>query len=360
MPERAHLRTQHLRRLTDRIGLLHRAGPGGEPDRFAGYDTVENARALHLTTQLHAMGLRDDAAHWAQTYLQFLFQAFRDGRGFCAQRAASGNWSDDTVSPRGYAEIAAALAAAAASTLPGILARRADTLLANARPDLHPVRCPRAAAAWLIAFAHHTPAEQRKHEEAANKLARSLVEDRYYPLRSADWEWFDEWCLPCDALLPHGLWAAYTILGEERYARVARATTRFLIENLFEDGLLLPVGTDGGWPRHGSRAMFDQDPRDVTALAQLLATAADTDGDAEAAEYARFALAWFTGNNVKGLRMLDDTTGGVYDALTRVGHADTQSAAAILSYLAAVGALRNVQSPASPIVDMGTVVALTP
>ena len=42
MPEHAHLRVRHLRRLTDRVGLLRHA-EFGEPDSFSGYDTLDNA-----------------------------------------------------------------------------------------------------------------------------------------------------------------------------------------------------------------------------------------------------------------------------------------------------------------------------
>jgi hypothetical protein len=355
MSERAHFRVQHLRRLTDRVGLLRRA-EFGEPDSFSGYDTLDNGLALRLATRLFALGMHDDATAWASTYLQFLFQAFRSGTGFCAHRGPLGTWPDQMLSVAELAQVARGLAAASHSELPGVARGRADTLWNNVVPDLSGIRCPRAAAHWLLAISERPPAEQRKLEDAAARLANWLIEDCYYALRTSDWEWFDERWLPGDACLPHALWAAHTILGDQRYARVAANTTAFLIGQLFEDGLTLPVGTRGGWPRHRSKMIFDQLPSDVAATVELLAYAYDATGSAEYAEYANYAYAWFTGNNIKGLSMLDDTTGGAYDSLTAAGHAPGQGATAIVSFLLSATAIPTMGSPR--VVDMGTVISV--
>ncbi len=356
MSERAHLRTSHLRRLTDRVGLL-KGGEFGEADQFAGYDTLDNGLALRLSTRLFGMGVHDDASAWAMTYLQFLLQSYRGEAVLLAHREALGTWTEEALSSRDVAHVARALAVASNSDLPSAARSRADALWGKVVPDLSSIRCPRAAATWLMAIAERPPAEQRKLEHAVEQLASWIVEDCYYALRTSDWEWFDERWQPGDACLPHGLWAAYTILGEQRYARVAEITTRFLMDQLFEDGLLVPVGTQGGWPRHCSKVVFDQVPTDVTAIVEMLACAYDVTGEADYAEHARFAHAWYTGNNVKGITMLDETTDGVYDLLTVNGHASSQSATATVSFLLSAVALRGVYKPR--VVDVGTVVRVS-
>lgn len=358
MPERAHLRVRHLRRLTDRIGLLSCGGDWGEPDAFSGYDTRDNAQGLRLAAYLNEAGIADDADAWAATYLQFMFQSLRSGQGFRAHREAMGTWTDEVVEPKELASVVWALAVASNSELPGVTRDRANALWNIALPFLATVRCPRTAARWLIAIAARPPAEQRKLEAQADRLARRLVENAYYPLRSSEWEWFDQWFLPGDACLPHGLWAAYSILGEQRYARVAAVTTDFLIEHLFEDGLFVPVGSRGTWPRHGSKAVFDQYPDDVAATVELLGYAHDVAGERAYTQYAEYAHAWFTGNNVKGISMVDDTTEGVFDALTLKGHTRGQSARAIVSFLLSAATLRRTHAAHAPVMDLGTVVSL--
>jgi len=355
MLTRTPFSVRYLRRLTDRVGLLRRA-EFGEPDCFGGYDTIDNALALRLCTRLFAQGMQDDAAAWASIYLRFLFQAFRRGAGFCAGREPLGDWPDTMLTLAQLGQAARALAAVSNSELPGVIRDRAQTLWNAVTPDFAKIRCPRAAAHWLLAIGELPPGEQRKGEGAAARLANWLVEDCHHALRTSDWEWFDERWLPGDACLPHGLWAAYGMLGEQRCARVAAATTEFLIQQLFEDGLHVPVGTRGGWSRHCSKGVFDQLPSDVAATAEMLSYAYDVTGSCRYAEYADYARAWFTGNNVKGLCMLDETTGGVYDALTPAGHARGQGAMATVSYLLSATAARAPQ--ATSVVDLGTIVCV--
>lgn len=338
MPDQAQHRLYYLRRLTDRTGLS-RGALFGEPGGLAGYATLDNATALRLTTRLDRLGLHDDAGNWGAIYLQFLFQAFRGEATLLSHREALGNWSADTLGAFELAQAAQGLAAASASNLPGTTPERADALWNRLVPDLSAIRCLRTASAWLIAIAERPPAAQRKMEDTANRLAAWMVEQCYYTVRSGAWEWPDEQILPVDACLPHGLWAAYAVLGEERYGRIARTTTDFLVERLFEGGMFTGIGTRGGWSRHAGPARFDQEPAHVAATIELLCTAADVTGRADYAEHARCAQTWFDGNNLGGVCLLDDTTGGVYDALTECGHATGQGASAVVSYLLAAAAL---------------------
>ncbi len=343
MPERAHLRMRHLRRLTDRVGVLSRGEYDG-PDRFAGYDTVDNGLALRLATRLFGLGVHDDASAWASIYLQFLLQAYRSREGFSAHREALGTWSPNVLPPRDLAEVARGLAVASNSDLPAIARGRADTLWNNTLPDFSAIRCPRAAATWLIAIGERPPAEQRKIEDVADRLATWIVEDCYYAVRAGDWEWFDDRVLSGDACVPHGLWAAHAILGEQRYARVAAVMTGFWMEHLFDEDRFMPVGTRNGWPRHGNKAVFDQLPLDIMRTVELLACAYDITGSGEYAERAACAHRWFTGNNVGNVCMLDDTTDGVYDVLTAEGHGPGQGATALVSFLLSAVAVRSVHS----------------
>jgi len=343
MLERAYLRVQHLRHLTDRNGLL-RGGGFREPDGFSGYSTLDNGLALRVATRLNDLGLHDDASDWALIYLRFLFQACRVGRGFSAGRDALGHWSEETLSAAEHAQVARGLAAASAGTLPGVAIGRADALWAKVLPTFSNIACPRAAANWLIAIAERPRSEWRNYEEVADRLAGLLLDERLNAHRADDWMWFDSHLCSGDGCLPHGLWAAYSLLGQPRLARAAERATQFFAEQLFVDGVYTPVGTSQGWARHRPRPLFDQVPADVAATVELFTYAARVTGDGEYAGRAAAAHAWFTGANVLGIHMLDDTTGGVYDALSEDGHAPGQGATAIVSFLLSATALRSLET----------------
>ncbi|MHC4889421.1 MAG: hypothetical protein ACYTEO_08170, partial [Planctomycetota bacterium] len=198
---------------------------------------------------------------------------------------------------------------------------------------------PLAAANWLMAIGRLRSADPGRDLQRAKTLTSWLIEDCYYPIRSPDWEWFESQWTPTAAHIPAGLWQAYAMIGEQRYAVVAEVTTEFLIQHLFEGRVLMPVGTHGGWSKNTGKAVFDQLPSEVCSIVELLQLAEKVSGEQRYREYANFAADWFTGNNIQQIAMIDDEDGGCYDTLTITGADRNQGASAITSCLLTHAAL---------------------
>lgn len=342
-------RLDHLRRLTDGRGLIHSA-PGGFPDRFGGYDTIDNADALRLC----AIGSNSlDASVFqslAEIYFRYLTRARTEGGCVHHHGDARGRWTADGDDMLVQSRLARALAQVIVSELSIKTRLAAADWWRELTEQNQAIYSPRAAANWLIAFETLNAADPGRNPHRAASLANWLVEDLHHVVRSSRWDWFETHWSPEAACIPHGLWCASAMLGEDRFARVARVTTQFVIEGLFENERFLPVGDQGGWSPTTERAPFDQSPAEACSTVELLFAAQRATGSEVYGRYARLAARWFDGNNLGGVEMVDPETGGCFDALTAEGPSPDQSATAAVAHLLTHAALAraNATQPRAP------------
>ena len=96
-----------------------------------------------------------------------------------------------------------------------------------------------------------------------------------------------------------------------------------------------PIGQKGWYRREGPRTLFDQQPEDVFAAIQALESAYLLTRQKKYRQLASKAFSWFLGNNLMGLRLYDDKSGGCHDGLTPIGVNKNQGAESTLSYFQA-------------------------
>ena len=125
-------------------------------------------------------------------------------------------------------------------------------------------------------------------------------------------------------------------------------------------GMFTPVGNDGWWPRGGSRARYDQQPIEATALILAAEAAYDVTGHAGYRRAAEAAYAWFLGDNEGGLVVADMATGGCHDGLGEGRVNRNQGAESTLMWLTAVETIRAMRwhtgaVRAGPTLDRGAV-----
>lgn len=330
-------RLEHLRRLTDSKGLMH-AAVGDCPNRFAGYDTGENADALRLCAQVSGAVQGASVVTLAQTYFEFLFRGRReDGRVYHHFDVLSG-WrmgGDDALV---QARLARALAALMVSELPIAMRLRAADWWRELIVHADEVRSPRAAGIWLAAIAQLRSADPGRDLERARTLANWLVDRCRTAQRRDGWEWFEDRWETGAAAIAAGLWHAGQMLSDARFTAVAQRSTRFLCDELFDGDMLVPPGASSEWSAHSPRTLYPQKPADVVALVELFCAAERVSQDAAWGEKAELAIRWFAGYNVCGESMIDASSGGCRDALVATGPIADQGAAAVVAYLLAEAA----------------------
>ena len=337
----AEPRFEHLRRLTDSQGLL-RIARGDVPDRFSGYCTLDNATALRLGA-VGAATVEADVSHLlAKTYYGYLSRGRRYDSGVRHQCDGTGGWSNSVEDGWVQSHVARALACVIVSELPiNLRLSAADWWRMLLEEHARPIYGPQVAANWLIAMGHLRAADPGRDLERAKTLSHLILEECYYPNRNDDWDWYAPAWSELAANVPTALWHAYHLLGERRIYRVAQAMTRFVTDKLFENDMLQPVGTLGGWPKDGVKAQYKQMPAEVCSIIELLCTAERISGNAVYGDYAEIAAGWFNGRNSRQAPMIDPATGGCYDALAADGPERNQGATATLACLLTHAALAN-------------------
>jgi hypothetical protein len=325
-------RLEHLRRLTDSRGLMH-AAVGDCPDRFAGYDAIDNADALRLCAQVSDSVQGHVVFSLAKTYFEFLCRGRREDGRVYHSCDARGGWSHGGDDALVQSRLARALAAVMVSELPiGIRLQAADWWR-ELIPHADDARTPLAAGNWLTAIGQLRSADPGRDLGRVRMLADWLVDGCYAVCRRDGWEWFEPRWEQGAACIPEGLWHAGRMLDDPRLTATAEATTRFLCRELFEDGVLVLPGTRGRWFAEGTKARYDQRPADAATLVELLCTAEQISGQAEYGEFAETAVRWFAGHNLRSESLVDARTGGSHDSLTPAGPHPDQGGTAIVAYL---------------------------
>jgi hypothetical protein len=95
----------------------------------------------------------------------------------------------------------------------------------------------------------------------------------------------------------------------------------------------LSVVPVGGWGPGERRPAFDQQPIEVTAIADACARAASVTDDPSWLAGVDMCVAWFLGDNDTGVPLIDEQSGGGCDGLTATGRNPNQGAESTLAAL---------------------------
>ena len=131
-----------------------------------------------------------------------------------------------------------------------------------------------------------------------------------------DWQWFEEELSYDNAKLAHALILSGQATGHQAVLDRGLQALRWLTElQLSEKGHFRPIGTNGFYPRGGTRANFDQQPIEAHATVSACLEAYRATSDVSWYEHAQRAFDWFIGWNDLGLELYSPDTGGCHDGL---------------------------------------------
>src|SRR5690606_36611380 len=224
----------------------------------------------------------------------------------------------------------------------------AREMVQAARPHLENLQHPRAQAyavcgLFPYATAIDAPAGAAECYALIERLAENLAA-RYDSYARPGWEWFAVRLTYGNAILCNAMFLAYLATGRERIRRIGQESLDFLWSFLWNGEHLDLVGNDGWADRHGSRAVYGQQPIDAGYLVEALVTANAVTGQVEYARRAYDAFAWFLGRNRLGRPLVDTATGAVSDGLEAHGPSANQGAQAAISFLLARLALERLRA----------------
>ena len=329
------VRLDHLRRLTDEVGLLQHAR-FHLPDRRFGYCTDDNARALLVLTRAARQRPDPGLLPWMRTYLSFLLHAWNPEAGrFRNFLGYDRRWLEEVGSEDAQGRALWALGEAAAWGPEGLW-EPAAALFQEAWAATAALTHPRPWAYALLgglAYLERFPGARRV-QERLRELAQDL-EARFREGAAPGWPWFEAVATYDNAILPAALIAAGRFFGEAAWLERGLAVLRWLVEIQTDphDGHLTFIGNRGWFRRGGPRARFAQQPIEAAAMAEAAARAWEATGDPAWRELVERCVGWFLGENDRGCRLVDLQTGGAHDGLEATGPNANQGAESGLAWL---------------------------
>lgn len=328
----------HLERLSDDRGLFEHARYA-VPRREHGYCVDDVARGLVVLCREPAPG--PPARRLARSYLGFVLDAL-DPAGACHNRmAVNGQWRDEPAVGDWWGRALWGLGVAAVSAqTPGMRARALGgfRIAAQCRsPHLRSMAFAALGAAELLS--------RRPDEIAAGWLLTDVLAV-IGGTESGDprWPWPEERLSYANASIAEALIVAGDALPDGPALSRGLNLLEFLLRIQTRDGHL-SVTPVGGRGRDDVGPGYDQQPIEVSALADACASAFRVTGQSSWLTGVRLAWDWFLGDNDSATPMFDPDTGGGYDGLERHGGNLNQGAESTLAMLATAQQARRISEP---------------
>jgi hypothetical protein len=315
----------HLLRMTDRQGTFEHAC-FAEPRPEHGYCTDDMARVLVVATR------EPDSAReingLAGVAVRFLNEA-QSYSGACRNRMArTGRWSDEPGVGDHWGRCVWGLGTAAAHSDVSLVRKLAvvqfERAVATRSPDARAMAFAALGAAELLSVdPKHAPARRLLTDYAA-----SIAE----PNGDESWPWPEARLTYANAVLAEAMIAAGAALERPELVQQGLTLLTWLVQQETADGHLSPTPVDGRGPGD-ARPGFDQQPIEVSTLADACARAATVDANTLWPDTVLAAAAWFQGANDANEVMWDPETGGGFDGLLADGVNRNQGAESTLAVI---------------------------
>jgi hypothetical protein len=328
----------HLERLTDNRGLFEHA-LGAVPRREHGYCVDDAARGLIVMCREP-----DPAAstlRLARGYLSFVLAALEPA-GTCHNRMdVDGNWRDEAATGDWWGRALWGLGVAAATApTTGLRAPALAGFRTAAQGRSRHLRSMAFAALGAAELLRSQPGEMA----ARLLLADALAAIGEPPDGDRGWPWPEKRLSYANATIAEALIVAGDALPDVAALNRGLSLLEFLLRIQTRDGHL-SVTPVGGRGREDVGPGYDQQPIEVSALADACASALRITHQPSWRGGINLAWAWFLGDNDSATPMFDPRTGGGFDGLERRGRNLNQGAESTLAMLATAQHARRICEP---------------
>lgn len=315
---------EHLERLTTSFGIYEHALLH-EPRPEHGYCVDDAARAIVLLCREPQLNQR--AEKMLDLYIKFTLEAITengachnrmDAHGLWTDEAGKGDWWGRASWGLGFAAVHAPESRQRSAALDGF------RLLSKATsPD-------RRAIAFAALGAGEILLEQPEEIQARKILmeAKALLSEQISP----DWFWPEARLGYSNASIAEAAMLTGLALQDESMTELGIRMLEFLLSIEIRDGhfSLTPVGGRGPGE---VEIQFDQQPIEISAIADACARAWTITGDPRWIVEIERAWRWFLGDNDVGVAMFDPRTGAGFDGLHAHGPNQNQGAESTLAML---------------------------
>lgn len=297
----------HLLALSDHRGTFEHAR-GAVPRRAHGYCTDDMARVLVVASREPGAGA--PMRGLSRLAVRFLDEAQAYSGGCRNRMDHTGRWTDDFALQDCWGRCLWGLGTAAAHNPVGLVRRLAVVQFERAAHGRS--KWPRAMAFAVVGAA------ELLSVEPGNVAARSLVADYVAnipaPNQDPAWPWPEARLTYANAVIAEAMIAAAAVIEDPTLSQRGLELLGWLVERETNGDHLSPTPV-GGWSAGEPRPGFDQQPIEISTLADACARAGSVDPRPIWPDTVRAAAAWFQGANDAGLVMWNPDSGGGYDGL---------------------------------------------
>jgi glycosyltransferase involved in cell wall biosynthesis len=323
----------HLKRLTDDTGLYQHA-KFILPNRYHGYCTDDNARAVVAMVKYYKQYTEPQALEMFEKYLSFIYHAQMEDGTVTNFMSFDRKWYDEQPAHDALARTLWAFGAVLAQPpMPSYISIIKDCFDRSVK--LIPSLSPRGKAYAIFGLSDYLEqfpgaSDIKRHLELAAEDLYKLYEKNSEP----EWQWFENILTYDNAILPGALYQSAAVLENEKYLEAANKTCLFLLQKTFVNNDHFSfIGCNGWYPRNGQPAKFDQQPIEVASTVMMLQAAYQTCGNIKLLKLQKKAFDWFMGDNDLHIPVYDFRTKGCGDGLESAGVNLNQGAESMVSFL---------------------------
>jgi hypothetical protein len=299
-------RFDHLVALTDRFGTFEHA-EHATPRREHGYCVDDVARVLVVAAREPSPNA--SVRSLAQGSLGFVGDAMGPHGECHNRRAADGTWTSESSTEDCWGRSLWGLGTAAASQQFAIAGRALELFERGAEQRS---QYPRAMAFAVLGAA--AVLSVHPTNPAALSLMRDAADTMFAVSDDPAWPWPEPRLYYANALLPDAMIAAGVALERPELVSRGLQLLGWLLARETRDGHLSVTPAAGSGPGDGGPG-FDQQPIEVSTMADACARALSVDDSPTWLEGIRMANAWFDADNDANVIMWDPATGGGFDGL---------------------------------------------
>lgn len=346
----------HLIRLTDDVGILQHA-KFIVPDRYHGYCTDDNARALIAVLMAREMIPNGEAVtNLACAYMSFLHHAFNEETGrFRNFMGYDRRWLEEVGSDDSHGRAVWGLGEAVALAESADIRDAARAVFEKALPALTELNYPRT---WSFALAGVHAYLTRYSGDSEVRRVREFLADRLYRLytqnASDEWPWIEDRLTYANGKIAQAMILSGRCMDRDEMLEAGlRSLEWLMMVQTDPKGHFVSVGNNGWYHRGGDKARFDQQPIEALNMIEACREAYEATKDAKWFSYAQRCLEWFLGRNDLNAPLYDHKSGGCCDGLNADGPNRNQGAE---STLACFLSMLNLNRMRSSQIAMETVV----
>jgi glycosyltransferase involved in cell wall biosynthesis len=333
------VKLNHLKTLTDDTGIIRNA-IFTTPDRYHGYSTDDNARALVVTIMNWMLFKDESIIPLMHIYLAFLNYAFNQGeKRIRSLMSYDRLWVEEVGTEDSHGRTLWALGYTVAYAPTDSILGLAVHLFKQALCPSLSFNSPRAWAYSILGCANYLKRFGGDTEvkgilkELALKLFKLFKDNG-----TEDWPWCEDIVTYDNARLPQALISTYKCIKEEEILKQGLNSLKWLLDIQTDPvgKYISIIGSNGGFRQGEEKAIFDQKPIEIAAIIDACNEALIITEDYSWHEMIERCFSWFFGSNDLQETLYDFNTGGCFDGLNSTGVDKNQGAEATLSWLLAL------------------------